>query len=252
VVVNAPAGVSRDTEVLKRIPVQGKLALGLGDDVRVRAQGLELQLQGELDVEQTTGRSTLTYGEVAITEGRYRIYGQELKIDNGKLLFFGNMLNPALDIRAYRQVRETVVGVQINGTIRNMESHLFSTPALPDSEVLSMLITGKSFKNIGSQDSDSLLASIANLGIEQGQGLTNSIRNKLGLDAIEVDGGSNLYDSSLGLGKYLTEDIFMSYKLGLFDRQSTLGVDYTLTDRIKLEVKSGISQSVDITYTVEK
>ena len=37
-----------------------------------------------------------------------------------------------------------------------------------------------------------------------------------------------------------------------FDRQSVLGIEYTLSERLKLEVETGISQSVDLNYTIEK
>ncbi len=255
-------GQGRATEqgLLQRIPVQGRLSLGLGDDVRFEGFGLAVRLAGNLDVEQTTGRPLLTYGEVAIVEGLYAIYGQELRVENGKLIFFGNMLNPALDIRAFRIIRqssapgaqEMIAGVQINGTLTNMESQLFSTPALPESEVLAMLITGKSFQNIDGEDGDTMLATIANLGIDRGQGLTDTVRGKLGLDTMEVSGGSNLTDSSLGLGKFITPSLFMRYNIGLFDRQSNLSVDYFLTEKVRLEVRTGISQSVDITYTLER
>ena len=67
-----------------------------------------------------------------------------------------------------------------------------------------------------------------------------------------MDSGATLEDSALGLGKYLTPDLLMRYKLGLFDRQSVLGIEYSLSERLKLEVETGISQSVDLNYTIEK
>ena len=44
----------------------------------------------------------------------------------------------------------------------------------------------------------------------------------------------------------------MSYQVGLFDRQSSLTLDYSLSERLKLEVETGVSQGIDLTYTVEK
>jgi len=72
------------------------------------------------------------------------------------------------------------------------------------------------------------------------------------LDTLELNSQSNLDQSSLGLGKYLTPDIFMHYEIGLFERESTLSLDYILSERLRLEVESGISQSIDMTFTVEK
>ena len=44
----------------------------------------------------------------------------------------------------------------------------------------------------------------------------------------------------------------MRYDIGLFDRENVLTLDYILTERLRLEVETGVSQSVDLTYTVEK
>ena len=44
----------------------------------------------------------------------------------------------------------------------------------------------------------------------------------------------------------------MNYELGLFEQESTLSMIYSLGERLKLEVESGVSQSVDLTYTIEK
>ena len=97
-----------------------------------------------------------------------------------------------------------------------------------------------------------MLAAIAYLGIERGQGLTNVVQNKLGLDTFEVNSSDNLRDSSLGVGKYITPDIFMRYDVGLFDSDSVLSVLYSLSEHIRLEVEAGISQSIDLIYTIEK
>jgi len=44
----------------------------------------------------------------------------------------------------------------------------------------------------------------------------------------------------------------MRYDIGLFDQENRLTLDYILSERLRLEVETGVSQSVDLTYTVEK
>jgi len=83
-------------------------------------------------------------------------------------------------------------------------------------------------------------------------GLTSSVTSKLGIDSVAIDSGSDYRDSALGLGKYLSPNLFMRYDIGLFDRENALSLEYILSERLRLEVESGVSQSVDLTYTVEK
>jgi len=258
IVVNAPAGAGQEadggaaSQALRSVPVVGNIRIALGEDVRFQGMGLALQLGGQLNVEMEANRPVLAYGEVDILEGSYEAYGQELNAE-GKLIFLGNPANPALDMRAFREVGSATVGVQLSGTVSSIQGQLYSTPTLPESEILAMLVTGKSFQNVGEQDSNSMLTAIANVGIERGQGITNTVRSKLGLDTLELAGaGEDLNESSLGLGKYITPDLFLRYDIGLFDRQSSLSINYVLTERLRLEVKTGVSQSVDLTYTVEQ
>jgi hypothetical protein len=44
----------------------------------------------------------------------------------------------------------------------------------------------------------------------------------------------------------------MNYEIGLYEKESILSLDYILNDRLRLEVESGISQSIDMTFTIEK
>lgn len=235
------------------VPLRGRVEVILGDYVHLEAYGLDVQLDGDVLLEQELGRPLLVYGEVNVVEGAYELYGQRLETDRGQILFLGNPSNPALDVRAYREVDTTVVGIQLNGTLNNIQGQLYSVPSLPESEVLAMLVTGRSFgDSSGETDTNMMLAAIVNLGLEQGQGITNSVQSGLGVDTLELSGGKNLEDSYLGIGKYITSDLFMRYDIGLFDRESILTMIYTLTERISLEVASGISQSIDLTYTLEK
>lgn len=233
------------------IPLAIDLIVKAGDDVHVSGYDLEATLNGELSLQQTPGQSLLVYGELGIPQGRYSIYNQELNAEDGRLMFFGNPTNPVLDLRAFRTTSSAEVGVWLNGPVSEIRGELYSTPALPSNEILSLLVTGKSFSQTSSQDEDALLGAVASFGLGRSEGLTDRVGTSLGLDTLTL-GGDSLTDSALGLGKYLTPNLLVRYKVGLFDRQSVLGVEYTLNEHIRLKVESGISQSLELSYTIEK
>ncbi|MDT8429152.1 MAG: translocation/assembly module TamB domain-containing protein [Pseudomonadales bacterium] len=235
------------------IPIHGDLQLTLGEEVHFSGFGLNTGLQGSLEINQRGTRTPLAYGELSIVNGSYVTYGQRLSIEHGKLLFFGSMDNPGLDIRAVRQTDKIKAGIQMNGTLRNLRSQLYSTPALPESDIIAVLVTGRPFSEIGTQqDGNALIGAITTLGINQGQSLTNQVRNQLGLDTLSISSRGDTTDSSLMLGKYITPAIFVRYAVGLFETESVLAIDYSISDRIKLEATSGQSQSIDMTYTLER
>lgn len=237
---------------LDALPLTAQISVLLGEDVHFAGWGLDTDLSGALEITQRATGAPLTYGELTVTQGSYQTYGRTLNIEHGKLLFFGSYDNPALDIRATREAEDVKVGVQMNGTLRNIRSQLFSTPTLPDGDIIAVMLTGRPLAEMGAQDSNALVGAITTLGINQGQSLTNQVRNQLGLDTLAITSTGDVANSSLTLGKYLTPRIFIQYGIGLFETESTLAVNYTLSERVKLEAKSGSTQSLDITYTVER
>lgn len=259
VVVNYPASkpelaysVASSQSRMFDIPVAADINLTLGDSVAVSGFGMSATLDGDLSIQQRADGRNLTYGELSIVEGNYEIYGQSLDLRQGKLLFFGAIDNPALDIRAVRETENVTVGVLMNGTLKNIRSQLFSTPTLPDNDIIAVLVTGRPYSELGEQDGTAVLGTIAALGLDRGEGLTDQIRNTLGLDTLGINSTGNINSSVLTIGKYLTPDIFVRYGVGLFDHQSKVAIDYTLTPRIMLQAESGEYQSIDLTYTIER
>ncbi len=234
--------------------ISADVAIILGEEITLRGFGLEAGLAGSLDIQQEADGTNLTYGELEITDGRYSMYGQTLTLQNGKLLFLGNYDNPAIDIRAVRQVDDLTVGVLMSGTLNNIRSELFSTPSLPESDILAVLVTGRQFgdNQQSSADADAMLNAITRLGIKQSQGLTDEIGNRFGLDTVAITNTGDIDSSTLTIGKYLTPKVFVRYGVGLFDSFSKLAVDYMISDRLTLQAESGQYQSIDFTYRVER
>ena len=244
--------IAQDQGMFMDVPVASNLTVSLGDNVRFEGFGLRAGLSGELNIQLEVSGASRTYGELSVRDGVYNAYSTELELEQGKLLFFGAYDNPALDIRAVRKMDQITAGVQMNGTLKNINSQLYSSPALPDNDIIAVLITGKPFSQVGEQDSSALLGAVASLGLDRSQGLTNQIRDQLGLDTLAVENTSDINNSMLTIGKYLSPSLFVRYGVGLFDQQSTVALDYKLTETITLQAESGDSQSLDLTYRIER
>ncbi len=233
------------------------LNTSLGDDVRFSGFGLESRLSGELQIIKGPERGLLTIGEVGVAEGRYKAYGQDLKIERGRLIFQGPYDNPGLDIRATRTIddgvdSDIIVGLQISGTLQRPRSEVFSNPSLPDSEAMAMLFTGKSLNSSSSADASMLVNAIGGLGLKRSGFITAEIADTFSLDEFRIETEDNVQESSLYIGKYLTPDLFVQYVVGLFDQTSSVGLRYEITESLRLEAESGLQQSVDLIYKIER
>ena len=117
----------------------------LGDSIEVEAGDFRGRLEGDLRVQQTPELAPRGTGTINVTTGDYVIYGQELKMERGRILFSGGPVdNPTLDMEVARTVQEYVVaGAKIQGTAQAPRLELYSEPSMPDASILSFILLGQ-------------------------------------------------------------------------------------------------------------
>ena len=81
--------------VTKKSPYQlhSKIKVSLGDDVKLEYIGINAKLIGTITIFDSPNSLTTAVGVLKTTEGGYTAYGQDLKIDHGKLIFTGGPIN---------------------------------------------------------------------------------------------------------------------------------------------------------------
>lgn len=223
-----------------------------GDDVRFTGFGLDSLLTGKINVLKEVDRQALTTGFVAVGQGKYKAYGQELNIERGRLIFQGPYDDPGLDIRAVRVMENVSAGLDIGGTLQRPKSKVFSIPAASDSDAMALLLTGKTLSQSSQSDAYSILGAIGSLGMDSGSSMTADITRFFRLDELTVKSNKGLEQSALWMGKQITPKLFIRYMVGLFDQAFTLGMRYQINEKLRLEVESGKANSVDVIYTIER
>ena len=118
----------------------------LGDSVEVEAGDFRGRLKGDLRVEQTPELAPRGTGTIEVVNGDYVIYGQQLNMERGRILFSGGPVdNPRLDMDVARTVEayDVVAGAKIRGTAQSPLLELYSEPPMPDASVLSYILLGQ-------------------------------------------------------------------------------------------------------------
>lgn len=129
-----PSQLSLDVEVI------------LGDSVEVEAGDFRGRLEGSLRVQQTPELAPRGTGTINVLNGDYVIYGQQLNMERGRILFSGGPVdNPSLDMEVARTVQEydVVAGARIKGTAQSPRLELYSEPPMPDASILSYILLGQ-------------------------------------------------------------------------------------------------------------
>ena len=246
--------IDAETEDRAPLPFAMSVDVVLGDKVSFEGFGLTATLGGDLRVSQKVDQPAQLNGNLTIKEGRYRAYGQNLAIDNGRLMFQGPPENPGLDILAIRKIpsESLVVGVRISGTLQQPKALIFSDPTLEESEAMSYLLTGRGLSNANQSDAAMVAQALAIYGL-QGSGVTRKLSETLGLDEVTIGsdwGGAE--DAALMLGKQISERLYLTYAVGIFDAISTVMLRYTLTRQLHLEAQSSSkSQALDLIWEKE-
>jgi translocation and assembly module TamB len=253
-VIIEPGGEAANRGLLR---IYSRLRIGLGDAVRFRGFGLDTRLAGALQVSDEPGRPTTARGEVRLEEGQYKAYGQDLRIETGRLIFNGGpVAEPAVDIRAQREPTEEVtVGLHVRGRLAAPEFSLYSTPAMPQEQQLAWLILGRPLQDSsGSGAERSALGGAAlSLGLSGSNFIANTLRGGLRLDEISIGSrpGESPELAQLTFGKYLSPKLFVSYGVGLFQPGQAFRLLYDIGRGFKLRTESGVQSGGDLVYTIE-
>jgi translocation and assembly module TamB len=229
----------------------------LGEEVRLETPAFKGRLQGNLLVEETPQLAPRGTGNIEVVAGNYRIFGEEIQIQRGRLLFSSSPLdNPGLDLRVARQTQSSTAGgsvtagAQIRGTLQQPRITLFSEPKMPDSNILSYLVLGRAPGSSGGEAA--LLFKAANAMGLGGSALTQGLGSAFGLDSLELDSGGGS-DTTLTLGKYLTPNLYVGYGVGLLNAINTFNVKYRFGRRLAFELtNNSIGTGADLIYIIER
>ncbi len=225
-----------------------RVELALGDQVRFKGFGLTTKLSGKLEIRSRNGQ-TSAHGVIDLKQGIYKAYGQNLRVEKGRLIFTGPVDQPYLELTAVRTIeREAITAfLEVRGPAKKPVLQVKSQPPMPETEALAYLLTGRSFKTGGAADQ----TAVAKAALSMGIGLALPWIRKLGLEGVAMQTGITYEDTALTVGKYLTPDLYVGYALSLFNGVGRALVRYQINRFFAVEAGAGVSQSVDLFYTIE-
>jgi translocation and assembly module TamB len=234
--------------------VEARVRLVLGNLVRIKALGFDGRVTGSVLATDVPGRPTAATGELQITEGTYKAYGQDLKIERGRVVFGGGpAANPAVDLRASRKADDgTIAGVEVKGTVRNPEVSVWSDPAMDQTDALAYLVLGHPLGQATAQEGNLVANAAVSLGVKGGNLLGKKIASRYGLETARIEAKNGLESASLVVGKYLSPKLYVEYGIGLFDPVSTLRLRYIISRKWTVSAEtSGDANGGDVLYTVD-
>ncbi|MGP9686464.1 autotransporter assembly complex protein TamB [Halomonas sp. AOP25-F1-15] len=228
------------------------VTLTLGGDMQFAAYGLKSGLGGSLEIRQSGGALQL-FGDVNLVDGRFQAFGQDLLIRRGEILFSGPPGQPRLDFEAIRNPDVTeddvIAGLRVTGNAQEPNVAIFSEPAMNESSALSYLLRGRAPDAAGGGIDSALTTALIGMSLGRTGGAVGSIGQAFGIDDLSLDTTGAGDDSQVAVSGQLTDDLRISYGVGIFSPIAELTLRYTLLRNLYLQAVSGANQAVDLIYT---
>lgn len=221
------------------------VAVSIPGRMYVRGRGLDSEWKGNLKVTGTAERPEIR-GRLESVRGVLAFAGRDLRLSKGEVtLGGGTPPDPLLNIVTAATIDSTEAQLKIQGSARKPELIMTSVPPLPQDEVLALLLFGESVANLTPMQALQLANTARTLAGTSGRGGFDPLgftRSLLGLDDIKV-GSAEEGGMQVGLGKYLTDDVYVEVEKGLTTDRDTLSVEMEVTPHVEVETEVGTDSS---------
>ena len=186
------------------------LDLDINADRRVFIDGRGLESEWGADLKLTgTAADPLLNGQATMRRGTLALAGRPFVFDKGAVYFEGPLRRARLDVEAERSVNGFDATVTLAGSPTSPSIALSSSPDLPEDEILSRLLFGRSSVDLSALEAAQLANSIARLsGNSSGFDPTSELQAALGIDRLSF--GTNEEGSAqVGVGQYIADDVYL-------------------------------------------
>ncbi|WP_420563536.1 translocation/assembly module TamB domain-containing protein [Thalassobaculum sp.] len=247
-----------EAEEAPSAPLRLDLEIDIPGQVFVRGRGLDSEWGGNLTVTGLADAPVVD-GEISVRRGVLSAVGENFNFERGRVIFDGgDAEDPALDMRLTAELTEIRASIVVGGRASDPDISLESDPALPEEDILSHILFGSSKAELTPIQALKLARSAAILSgsFGSGPGITEQVRDAIGVDTIDVDTSTaddGSVGASLSVGKYIAPGVFLKLQQGLSGASSRAVVEVEVTDSISVETDVGAdSQSrVGVTYELD-
>lgn len=231
------------------VAVQLGLKVGLVRPVYVRGRGLDSEWRGELDI-QGTGQTPLLTGRLHVTRGRFDFLDRSFSLTQGTVTFHGSSPpTPYLDFTAESKAKDITAILKISGPASTPQIEITSDPPLPKEEVLARILFGRGTDKFTPVQALKLAQALRTLSGDESLPMLDVLggtRKLLGLDRLELRASEGESQTGVGLGKYLTEDIYVDVQKDLGGAGGKISLEVELTPSLTIESQVGSNAETGI------
>ncbi|MCR4666583.1 MAG: translocation/assembly module TamB [Desulfovibrio sp.] len=230
----------------------GRIALAVKSPGRflIDGYGLTSEWKTNLSVEGPLNNPSIA-GEVSAVKGELDFLNKRFSLEKGIVtLAGGNVANPLIDMLLTNKSSDLISHIRVSGTVKKLKLSLSSEPEMPQDDVLAHILFGRNANELGRYEALQLAAAMGKMASGLGAGLDSS-RKALGMDVMRLKQGESkdgkneegMSNMAVETGKYLTDSLYVGVEQGTKEGSTAGIIQYELTPKLKLELKSGQSNT---------
>lgn len=235
--INRPGGDPvQSEETRSRGPTIG-LNLNLtGREINIRGRGLDVELRANARVRGTIAQPQLT-GTASVVRGDYEFAGKRFVFDDsGTITLSTDPSRIRLNLAAVREDPALTATIRVTGTAAEPEIALTSSPALPQDEILSQVLFGRSASQLSALEAAQLASAVASLAGGGGFDVIGNLRELAGLDRLSFSGEAS--GMTVAGGRYITDDIYLEV-IGGGEGGAAVKVEWQVRRNLAISSKFG-------------
>jgi translocation and assembly module TamB len=235
--INRPGGDPVETEKKTAGGPQIGLDLTLtGREIHLRGRGLNVELAANARVRGTIAQPQLT-GTANVVRGDYEFAGKRFVFDDrGSVILSTDPARIRLNLQAVREDPALTAVIKVTGSAAEPKIELTSTPALPQDEILSQVLFGRSAAQLSPFEAAQLASAVASLAGGGGFDVIGNLRELAGLDRLSFSGEAS--SLTVAGGRYITDDVYLEV-IGGAERGAAVSVEWQVRRNLAITSKFG-------------
>lgn len=223
-----------DTQTVEETPAAVRLDLRVRGDQKLYISGPGIDTEWSVDARVSGSPSSpFLRGDAEIVRGEVDLVSRRFKIDEGAIQFSGSPRDATMRVRAVRTSNGITASVLAQGPIMDPEITLGSEPSLPEDEVLSRVLFGRSAAQLSPLEAAQLAGAIAALAGNDSFDITAPLQAAIGVDRLNF-GVDDTGGAILSAGKYLADDLYLEIETGATGAPG-VAIEWTPLSNVELD-----------------
>lgn len=220
----------------------GTVKLEIHRNTWLRSTDMNVEISGSLDLVKN-GPEFEIFGTIQTVRGNYDLFGKRFEITGGNITFQGGTeYDPRItitaehDFRTYDKEKKTLK-LEITGTsLEPKILFLLDDQEITEGDAISYVFFGRGIEELtygqksemaGEAGETDLARDLAASAISAK--ISQALGKQLNVDMLEIKAKQSWQEASFVVGKYITDDVFVSYQQQFGDRQSNEVAPYLIT-----------------------